>query len=97
MHVRLRCGLLSILTPISLPANEFNVLIVLHGQVSLAVVIKMCVIHEAMNTCEYLKIHYMIGFKCKYMHMNQKCDYSMGVDNSSTELCLQMIHELSST
>ena len=49
MHVRLRRGSLSITTPVSLLANAFDVLSVLHGQVSLAAVSQICVIHEAMN------------------------------------------------
>ena len=47
---QLRCGSLSITTPVSLLANEFDV-----GQVSLAAVNQICVIHEAMNSCENLK------------------------------------------
>ena len=56
-NVRLRCGSLSITVPVSLLANEFDVLSVLHGQVSLVAVNQMCVIHEAMNSCKNLKIH----------------------------------------
>ena len=51
------CGSLSITLPVSLPANEFDVRSVLHGQVSLAAVNQMYVIHEAMNGCKNLKIH----------------------------------------
>ena len=51
-HVRLRCESLSITTPASLLVNEFDVRSVLHGQVSLAVVNQICVIHEAMNGCK---------------------------------------------
>ena len=40
---------LSITTPVSLLANEFGVRSVLHGQVSLAAVNQMYVIHEAMK------------------------------------------------
>ena len=40
---------LSITTPVSLLANEFDVRSVLHGQVSLAAVNKICVNHEAMK------------------------------------------------
>ena len=57
LHVRLGCGSLSITTPVSLQANEFDVRIVLLGQVSLAAVNQTCVIHEAMNGCKNLKIH----------------------------------------
>ena len=57
MHVRLSCGSLSITTPVSLLAKEFDVLSVLHGQVSLEAVKQVCVIHEAMNGCKNLKIH----------------------------------------
>ena len=57
LHMRLRCGSLSITTPVSLLANEFDVLSVLHGQVSLAAVSQSYVIHEAMNDCKSLKIH----------------------------------------
>ena len=51
LHVRLRCGSLSIITPVSLLANEFDVQGILHGQVRLAAVNQMYVIHEAMNGC----------------------------------------------
>ena len=57
LHVGLRCGSLSITTPVSLLANEFNVRSVLHRQVSLAAVNQICVFHEAMNGCKNLKIH----------------------------------------
>ena len=49
------CGSLSITTPVSLLANEFDIRIVLHGQVSLAAVNKMYLIHEAMNGCKKSK------------------------------------------
>ena len=48
---------LSITTPVSLLANEFDVRSVLQGQVSLADVNQICVIHEAMNGLKNLKIH----------------------------------------
>ena len=51
------CGSLSMTTPVSLLANEFDVGSVLHGQESLAAVNQICVIHEAMNCCKNLKIH----------------------------------------
>ena len=57
LHVRLRCDSLSITTPVLLLANEFDVQSVLHGQVSLAAVNQICVIHEAMNGCKNKKIH----------------------------------------
>ena len=57
MHVRLRCGSLSITTPVSLLGNEFDFRSVLHGQVSLAAVNQICVIHEAMNGSKNLKVH----------------------------------------
>ena len=57
LHVRLGCGSLSITTPVSLLANEFDVRSLLHGQVSLAAVNQMCVNCEAMNGCNNLKIH----------------------------------------
>ena len=47
--VRFRCGLLSITSPKSLLVNKFDVLSIVHGQVCLATVIQICVIHEAMN------------------------------------------------
>ena len=34
LHVQLRCGSLSITTPVSLLANKFDVQSVLHGQVA---------------------------------------------------------------
>ena len=57
LHVRLGCGSPSITTPASLLANEFDVLSVLHGQVSLAAVNQMCALHEVMIGCKNLKIH----------------------------------------
>ena len=50
--MRLQCGWL-----VSLLVDEFNVRSVLHGQVSLAAVDQICVIHEAMNGCKDLKIY----------------------------------------
>ena len=57
LHVRLGCGSLSITTPVALLANEFDVWSVLNGQLTLEAVNQICVIHEAMNSCENLKIH----------------------------------------
>ena len=57
MHVRLVCGSLSITPPVSLLANEFDVRSVLHGQVSLAAVNQIYVIHEAMKGYKNLMIH----------------------------------------
>ena len=57
LHVRFRCASLSIATPVSLLANEIDVRSVLHGQVSLAAVNQIYVIHETMNGCKNLKIH----------------------------------------
>ena len=50
-------GSLSITTLVSLQANELDVQRVLHGQVSLAAVNHICVIHGAMNGCKNLKVH----------------------------------------
>ena len=44
-------------TPVSLLANDFDFLSVLHGQVSLAAVNQIFVLHEAMNGCKTLKVH----------------------------------------
>ena len=49
LYVRLGCGSLSIATPVSLLANEFEVRSVLHGQVSLAAVNQICLIHERLQ------------------------------------------------
>ena len=51
------CGSLSITTPVSLLANEFDTRSVLYGQESLAAVNQIYVIHEAMNGCKNLNIH----------------------------------------
>ena len=51
------CDSLSITTPVSLLGNELDVRSVLHGQVSLAAVNQICVIHEAMNSCQNIKFH----------------------------------------
>ena len=61
--LRLRCGSLSITTPASLLANEFDVRSILHGQVSLAAVNQIYVFHETMNGCEKRKIHLRLALK----------------------------------
>ena len=83
MHVQLLCGLLSITTPASLLANEFHVQSVLHGQVSLAAVNQICVIHKAMNSCKNLKIHKDF-FKTVNITL---CLGSIGMDCIITETC----------
>ena len=57
LHVPIRCGWLSITTPVSLLANELDVRDVLHGQVSLAAIKHIYVFHEVMNICKNLKSH----------------------------------------
>ena len=57
LHVRLRCGSLSITTPVTLLANEFDVRSVLYGQVGLAAVYHIYVFHDAVNGCKNLKIY----------------------------------------
>ena len=47
--------------PVSLLANGFDVRSELHRQVSFAAVIHFFVIHESMNGCKNLKIHYRIA------------------------------------
>ena len=54
--MRLRYGSLSITALVSVLANEFDVRSVLHGQMSLAAVNQIPVIHEDMNGCKNLKI-----------------------------------------
>ena len=49
------------LPQVSLLANEFDVRSVLHGQVSLAAVNQIYVIHEAMKDCKILKVHLRIA------------------------------------
>ena len=56
-RVRLGCASLSFTTPVSLLANEFDVRSVLHGQVSLAAVNQIRVIHDAINGCKNLMIY----------------------------------------
>ena len=63
LHVQLECGSLSITTTLSLQANEFDVRSTLHGQMSLAAVNQICVIHEAMNDCKNLKIQLRVASK----------------------------------
>ena len=55
LRVRLGCGSLSITSPVSLLANEFDVRSVLHVQVNLAAVNQICVIHGAglLRKCNY--------------------------------------------
>ena len=57
LHVRIRCGMLSITTPVLLLANEFDIRSILHEHVSLAAVNHSNVFHEVMNGCKLLKIH----------------------------------------
>ena len=52
LQVQVRCGSLSITTPVSLLANEFDVHSVLDGQLSLAAVKYIYVFHKAMNSCK---------------------------------------------
>ena len=47
----------------SLLANEFDVLSVLHGQVNLAAANQIRVIHEALNVCKNIMIHYRLVSK----------------------------------
>ena len=56
LHVRLRCGSLSITTPVPFLANEFDVWRVLHAQVSLEAVNQIYVILVAMNGCKNLDL-----------------------------------------
>ena len=58
-----RCGSLSITTRESLLANEFNVPSILYGQVNLADINQVCVIHEAMNSFKNLKVHLRLALK----------------------------------
>ena len=71
LQVRLRCGSLSILTPVSLLANEFDVRSTSHGQVSLAAVNQIGVIHEAMSGCKILRFIKGLVRKCKYYIMTK--------------------------
>ena len=57
LHVGLRCGSLLIATTVSLLANLFDVRSVLHGQLSLAAVNQIHVVHKVFNVYNYLKIH----------------------------------------
>ena len=55
LQVRISCSLLSFTTPVSLLANEFDARSVMHGQVSLAAVNHIYVIHGVTNGCKNLK------------------------------------------
>ena len=57
LHMRIRCDSLSITTPVSLLANEFDVQSVMHGQMRLAAVNHIYNVHEVMKGCKNLKIH----------------------------------------
>ena len=52
-----QCGSLSITTPVSLLANEFDDHSLMQGKVSLAAANQICVIREAINGCKNLKMH----------------------------------------
>ena len=53
-------------TPVSLPANEFDLRSVLHEQVSLAAVNQICVIHETIAVSKILRFIKGLLRKCKY-------------------------------
>ena len=57
------CGSLSITIPVPYLVNEFDVRSELHGQMSLAAVNQVCVVHEVMNGCQNLKIHNRLAAK----------------------------------
>ena len=59
LHVRFECGSLSITTAVSLLANAFRVF----EAYCTEAVKQICVIHEAMNGCENLKIHCRLASK----------------------------------
>ena len=63
LHIKFRCGSLSITTPVSPLANEFEVPSILHGQVSLATVNRIYVVHENMQGCKSLKIQLKACFE----------------------------------
>ena len=78
LHMQLRCGSLAITSGSDiyrslLLANEFDVWSVLHGQVSLAAVNRIGVIHEAMNGCKNLKFIKGLFRKCKYASNKRIC------------------------
>ena len=54
LNMRIRCGMLTITTTVSLLANKFDVQSVLHGQ-SLATVNYIYAFHEVVNSCKNLK------------------------------------------
>ena len=83
LHVRLRCGSLSITTSVSLLANVFVVRSVLHGQVSLAAVNQMYVIHENMNGLQISKD----SLKACFENVNIKgCEEFVKIKRSSQKL-----------
>ena len=51
----------------SLLENEYDVRSILHGQMSLALVNQICVVHEAMNSCKNQKIHKRLASKMKIL------------------------------
>ena len=61
--MRLRCGSLSVTTPVSLLTNELDVRSALQGQVHLAGDTQICVIHEALNGYKNLKVHLIVASK----------------------------------
>ena len=66
LHVHIRCSSLSITTPLTFLATEFHVQSVLHGQVSLAAVNQMYVIHESMNGCFTLYTSFLLPWKPEF-------------------------------
>ena len=63
LHVQLRCGSLSITTSVSYLAKNSMFEANCTGKWASLLSIKFCVVHEAMNGCKNLKIHYRIASK----------------------------------
>ena len=57
LHVKIRCGSLSVTAPLSFLANVFDVRRVLHRHTNLAVVNHICVFPEIMSVFKNLTIH----------------------------------------
>ena len=56
LKVRLRCGSLSVTTPVSLRCSK-RIAWISEFDSCQSTVKQMCVVHEAMNGCKNLKIH----------------------------------------
>ena len=88
MHVRLGCGSLSIIIPVSLLANAFDVRSVLHGLVSLAAVNQICAKHEPLMSIFVKKT---VGAPCYLTVCFKHSNCPKPSETGAVYLCINII------